>query len=162
MADVNNQDIAGLHARLNRFLREAHKSASSGLSAITTPDMARFKSYLNAVTVYQTWVVGQPELDLPETHPRVYTLEANPAITDVNNEAVNDFLRMLENTRDELTNAASARRAAGLSGFDSQRLTDNVTKAMSFLVDYVEPITPLDLPETSPDAVSSGSGTTGI
>ena len=162
MADVNNQDIAGLHARLNRFLREAHKSASSGLNTITTPDMARFKSYLNAVTVYHTWVVGQPELDLPETHPRTYTLEANPVLGDVNNEAVNDFLRMLENTRDELTNAASARRAAGLSAADSKRLTDNTTKALSFLVDYVEPITPLDLPETSPDAVSSGSGTAGI
>ena len=159
---VNNQDIAGLHARLNRFLREIHKSASSGLAAITTPDMARFKSYLNAVTVYQTWVVGQPELDLPETHPRVYTLEVITPLSDVNNEAVNDFLRMLENTRDELVNAASARRAAGLSASDSKRLSDNITKATSFLVDYVEPITPLDLPETSPAAVSSGVGTTGI
>ncbi len=160
--EVNNQDIAGLHARLNRFLREVYKSASSSLAAITTPDMTRFKSYLNAVTVYQTWVVGQPELDLPETHPRVYTLESDPTITDVNNEAVNDFLRMLENTRGELVNAASARRAAGLSQADSQRLTNNITKATSFLVDYVEPITPLDLPETSPAAVSSGAGTTGI
>ena len=162
MTSVNNQDITGLHARLNRFLREVHKSASSGLNAITTPDMVRFQSYLNAVTIYQDWVTSQPELDLPATHPREYVLETNPVITDVNNESVNDLMRMLENTRDALTNASSARRAAGLSAADEKRLTDNITKAKSFLVDYVEPITPLDLPETSPDAISSGSGTTGI
>lgn len=161
MADVNNQDINGLYARIHRYMREVYKSTSSGLNSITSADMIRWKAYLGHVSGLHAWAVGEPELDLPETHPKIYTLEEKTVFEIVNNEAVNDFLNMLENTNDALANASSARNAAGLSAPDSKRFTDNITKCNSFL-DYVASSTPQDLPETSPDAVSSGAGTTGI
>ena len=38
MATVLNQDVAGLHPRINRFLVEIHKSASSNLSEMSSYD----------------------------------------------------------------------------------------------------------------------------
>ena len=162
MASVNNHDIVGLYNRINRFLDEIHKSSSSAVSEYNEFDMTRSKSYLEAIDTYHDWVIAQPQLDLPETSPKTYELLAVPSITRVENESINDFVRIFTLTRDSLVNSQSARMPAGLMSYDSVRLRAITSKARNLLQDYVEPITPLDLPESSPQAPSSGAGRTGI
>ena len=162
MAKVLNHDIVGLYNRINRFLEEIHKSSSSLVSEYNEFDMIRSKSYLTAIDRYHDWVVAQPQLDLPETSPKEYELLPPPEVGRVENESVNDLLRIFTLTRDSLINAQSARKPAGLESFDSARLRAITSKARKLLEDYVEPITPLDLPESSPQAPSSGAGRTGI
>jgi len=159
---VNNHDIVGLYNRLNRFIVELHKSVSSQTSQVNEFDQERLASYLDAVDTFHKWVISQPHLDLPETAPRTYTLEASPEVTETENENVNDLIRLLTLARDELTNSQSARDPANLNRFDSNRLTAMISKSRAFLTDYIVPVTPLDLPESSPQEASTGSGLTGI
>lgn len=162
MKNVNNHDIAGLNTRINRFIEELFKSVSSSTSQVNAFDQIRIGSYLDAIDTFHSWVIDQPALDLPETHPRPIVLEENPVITDVENENINDIIRILQITRDEIINSQSAREAAGLNKFDSMRLTAVISKVRKFLSDYIGKVTPLDLPESSPQAPSSGPGRTGI
>ena len=160
--NVYNHDVAGIHRRINRFIIEMVKSVSTNGSLMNEFDQKRLASYLTAVKAYVGWVVSQPALDLPETSPRVYLLDANPNYDLVENESIVDVVRMLELVRDEVVNSQSARNAAGLTKFDEQRLLAVVTKVENFLASYVAIITPLDLPESSPMRSASTAGKTGI
>lgn len=162
MTSVLNHDIAGLHARVNRFIEEVYKSVSGTTSQFNEFDQARVGTYLDAVDTYREWVIDQPQMDLPETHPTEYVLEADPAITSVENESVNDLIRMFTVLRGELINSQSARNAAGLISFDNTRLVAVIAKARAFMENYVEPVTPLDMPESSPQEPNSGPGKKGI
>lgn len=162
MAKVKNHDVLGLYNRMNRFLVEFFKAVSSETSEMNEFDQARCATYLDAIDNYHAWVIAQPQLDLPETAPREYELETPPNVPIVENESINDICRLLVVGRDELINSQSARTAAGLNQFDSGRLTAIIAKTRAFLTDYVQATTPLDLPESSPKAPSSGAGLTGI
>ena len=161
-AKVNNHDIVGLYNRLNRFMEELIKSVSSQTSQLNEFDRARLVSYLDATDTYHNWVVAQPHLDLPETSPKDFILETGPEIPDVENENIDDLLRMLVIGRDELINSQSARDAANLNQFDSARFRAIIEKCRQFILTYVDPATPLDFPESSPQDVTSGPGRTGI
>lgn len=161
-AFVYNHDVVGLHRRLNRFIEEFSRSQSSPWSEILASDLTRARSYLNALRVYKAWVVAQPQLDLPETHPREYELDANPDIPDIENESVRDLINLFELTRDELVNGQSARVGSGLIAFDAIRFDAIVAKATAFLDDYVEPATPIDLPESSPMREITPPGAGGV
>jgi hypothetical protein len=159
---VYNQDVAGLHARINRFINEMTDSVSSGISLFTAFDQARLLSYTNAVHKYHDWVIAQPQLDLPETHPREYALKPNPVVPDIENESVKDVIRLLEVTRDELANCQSSRMPSGLVSFDSIRLVAVIKKVEAFIKDFVQVADPLDLPESSPQSLMAGAGKTGV
>jgi hypothetical protein len=159
---VYNQDVAGLHARINRFIDEMTKSVSSSISLFNKFDQDRLLTYTNAITKYHDWVMAQPQLDLPETHPREYPLKANPVVPDIENESVKDVIRLLEVVRDELANCQSSRMPSGLVTFDSARLVAVIGKVEAFIKDFVQVADPLDLPESSPQSVMSGSGKTGV
>lgn len=164
MADkitVYNHDVVGLTNRINRFIIEVQKSSSSGVSEMSRFDQDRLASYLDSMDAYHAWVIGQPELDLPETNPRSWEYEDFPGIIDVENEEVNDVVRLFILTRDELVSSQSARRGSGFVGFDSLRLTAIIEKARLFLTTYIAEVTPLDLPESSPLEALSGPGSTG-
>ena len=159
---VNNHDIVGLYNRINDFMLELIKSVSSQGSQMNEFDQSGLGSYLDAVDSYHAWVIAQPQLDLPETAPTIYPLRTAVETPLVENESINDLIRMMTAMRGELVNSQSARQAAGLIPFDSARLTAIVKKARTFLIDYIKPVTPLDLPESSPEIESSGVGRTGI
>ena len=162
MPTVYNYEIKGLHSRINRFIMEVWKSVSSGTSQTNAADKVRLASYFDAIDFYRKWMIAQPEIDAPETHPRDFELEENPEVTDVENESSNDVIHMLQTTRDELVNSQSARLGAGLNKFDAGRLESMVTKMRNFLANYMIPLTPIDLPESSPKEESSGAGLKGI
>lgn len=159
---VYNHDVAGLHRRMNRFIGEMAASASTNLSQMSEYDQNRLRTYLGAVRTYVNWVISQPQLDLPETSPRKYELEANPVVPLVENEAIIDIIRMMELARDEVTDGQSARMSSGLISFDVQRVGSVINKIEAFLDSYVAIITPLDLPESSPTRPVTAAGKTGV
>ena len=159
---VYNHDVAGVHRRINRFIEELMKSASSAGSQVTSHDQTRLDSYLNAIVTYLDWVVAQPLLDLPETHPRQWDLDTDPSVQDVENESIRDVIAMMELARDETVNGQSARMASGLIPFDENRIRAVVAKAGMFLTDYIQVTTPLDLPESSPMRSMTQPGRTGV
>ena len=89
-----NQDIAGLHSRINRCIEEVFKSVSSGVTDYRSADKKRILSYLDGLDAYHNWVVAQPQLDLPESHPHEYELDTNPGVGLVENDAANDIVRI--------------------------------------------------------------------
>jgi len=162
MPEVLNQDLPGLHKRINRFLTEIYKSQSSSISEVTAADQTRIITYIDAIDSYHSWMTSQPDLDLPETSPNPFTLEANPEMAPVESESCNDLIRQFQTLRDEIVNGQSARRSSGMIGFDSIRLTACTTKCRSFMTDFVANVTPLDLPESSPAKATSGLGRMGV
>lgn len=157
-----NHDIVGIWNRVNRFIREAMKQQSSNVSQINAFDQERLKSYLSAIRFYHDHVQAAPNLDLPETTPRLYELREAPVVPDMENESLADICRLLELGRDELVNSQSARMGAKLISFDSIRMMQIVEKCERFMSDYVAMATPLDLPESSPRAEMTGDGRKGI
>lgn len=159
---VYNHDIVGLWNRINRFAVEVSEAVSSNVSLTNQFDIDRLTAYLDAIDRFHDWVKAQPQLDLPETSPRVYTLEPWTVNTVIENEDMEDIVRMLLLVRDEVVNSQSARLGAGLMPPDSARLTAIVAKARAFLKDYIIPTQPLDLPETSPNDPMTPAGKTGV
>ena len=157
-----NHDVAGIHRRINRFIVELMRSASSSGSQVSEHDQVRVQSYLTAINTYVQWVVGNPLLDLPETHPRQIDLDENPMIDEVENESMRDLITLMEIARDETVNGQSSRLASTLVPFDERRLTAVVQKAEQFLTMYVQTTTPLDLPESSPMRDMTAPGRTGV
>lgn len=160
--EINNMDIAGLVQRLDRFMVEVFKSATANVSEVRQFDKARLLSYLNAMTRYHAWVTDQPQLDLSETAPRTYTIPDMTDYAQAENESVNDILRMMTALRLELLNSQSARNPCGFISHDSGRFTALVEKMNRFVLDYIDEVAPLDLPESSPRVEQTGAGLTGI
>ena len=159
---VYNHDIAGMYRRLNRFLVEIIKSVSSGGSQTNSFDQGRIAQYIGAIRSYHAWVMAQPQLDLPETAPRLMALAPTPEVPDIENESLWDVCNLLALARDELVNSQSARNASGLMSFDSNRFTAVVDKIENLLVEYIGQVTPLDLPESSPSQAMTGAGRVGV
>lgn len=152
---VYNHDIVGMISRIQRFFVELQDSSSSGVNMVTTADQARLQSYLAALTAYQAWVVASPQLDLPETNRTLWSVAPLAPIVYVDNDSINDLLRMLNLMCLELLSCQSSTLPAGLTGFDAARLTSYIAKAGNFLTAYIQVATPLDLPESSPSAPAS-------
>lgn len=161
-AIVYNHDVVGLYNRINRFVDELYKSVSSNASLMNSFDQARLASYIGSLRNYISWIVSVPQLDLPETSPRAYPLEDSPVVQAIDNDEVDDLIRLLVLSRDELTNSQSARLGSGLINFDQNRINAVIDKADLFLTTYIAKVTPVDLPESSPRDPMSPSGKVGV
>lgn len=157
-----NHDIIGIYNRMNRFIVELVKSQSSGGSEMKLADQTRLTDYLVNLNGYLTWVMAEPELDLPESHPIEWTFEEPSETIIVENEEINDIVRLISLARAELINSQSARDSSKLKPFDERRLRDIITKCQNFLENYIKALTPLDLPESSPNELMSGLGQVGV
>lgn len=157
---VYNHDVNGIYNRINRFIMEVVGSQSSGVSLTNTFDMARLASYLDSLDKYHDWVLSESQLDLPETKGMTYALELAPVVPPLENEDLEDFVRMFVLARREICNSQSARMGSGLPiKQDSIRLRALTDKARKFLLNYMTPVQPLDLPASSPlDGVTPQPG----
>lgn len=162
MSIVLNHDIAGLCRRINRFIIELYKSVSSGVHEVNEFDQVRLNHYLMAIRAYRGWIMDQPHLDLPESHPKEIEIGPDPDVSAVENESVRDVIYLMELCREELVNSQSARYPAGLIIFDDKRAMALVEKCQKFLDDYISKVQPIDMPESSPSRPMSGPGSTGI
>lgn len=162
--ETYNHDVSGIVHRVKRFQYELFKSASSGGAFVNTFDQARWAKYLDAVDTYVDHVVAQPQVDLPETHPRKIIMDLMPddAITTVENESIRDVIYYLQLMMLEAADSQSSRMSAGLLTFDENRIRALNEKARRLLNDYVAQVQPLDLPESSPTRAMSGAGKSGV
>lgn len=149
MAVTKNQDIVGLVRRANRFTTELIKSQSGGVTGVQTDDLTRLKSYSAALTAYKTWVVSQPELDMPVSHPTEHPLGDFPDFGEVKSDSLYDVITMLGKLREELIGCNSSNLGSGLTDPDAKRFDKIMEKVNAFVTDYIEHTDPLDAPETS-------------
>lgn len=161
---VFNHDVVFLYDNINRFIVELLRSQSSGVSGMVAADQGRLETYINSLRAALAWVQNQPMLDLPETHPSKYKLEPVPEVpeTGVENESINQIVRLMVALRNELVNSQSARFSTRLQPFDENRFTAIVNKVEAFLQSYVRSATPLDMPESSPNEVMTPDGKLGV
>jgi hypothetical protein len=108
------------------------------------------------------WMQAQPELDLPESHPTLFVLRDMPALPEVENEDINDIIRLCKLGCVEIENCASARDSSTMNKFDYGRCSSIIDKLESFLTNHIQKVTPIDLPESSPRAPGVTSGRMGI
>lgn len=162
--ETYNHDVSGIVHRIKRFQFELYKSVSSGGAFVNQFDQERWAKYLDAVDVYVNHVVGQPQVDLPESHPRKIAIDLMPdeEIVTVENESIRDVVYYLQLAMIECCNSQSSRMGAGLLSFDEARVRSIIEKSRRLLNDYVAQVQPLDLPESSPTRSMSGSGKTGV
>jgi len=160
---INNHDVVILADQLARFIEELYKSVSSGLSLVNTFDQARWQQYITNIRALHTHIISQPQLDLPETHPWQWAVEplVNLGFEDTENDSINQAVRLFLLAREELLNSQLARMPAGLIIYDPSRFVSIISKAESFLINYVATATPLDFPESSPQEPETGPGRTG-
>lgn len=160
VTEVINADVAGLAERADEVIYEVAKSQSANLTDMRPFDRERISQYNAMLRRYKGWVVAAPDVDLPETHPRVYPIKyiSKDISDDVENKAIRDLIRFYRSLITELVNAQSARLANGLTQHDSRRFDLVMDKVEAFLEDYVDETQPLDMPESAPssDAVDSG------
>lgn len=150
VSTIHNHDIMGLVRRINRFIIEIAQSQSAGGSLIREADLTRLILFQVALKFYKTWVVSQPELDLPETHPEEMTVPDPPDVMPSENESLKDVVIMYTKMRDELLNSQSGQVSTGLSEADARRFDDIIAKLDNFITDYIEETNPMDLPESTP------------
>lgn len=159
-----NHDVAGVARRVHRFMFELFKSVSSSGAFVNEFDQKRWADYLDAADTYISHAVAQPQLDLPESHPRQITVELLPdeEIKSVENESIIDAMYLLKLANIELLDSQSSRMGAGLLPFDEARARALISKCRRLLTDYVQQVQPLDLPESSPARPMSGQGQRGV
>ena len=161
--EVFNHDVIHIYDYLRRFHIELSKSQSSPVSGMINADQARLERYLTSIRAMVTFIQGTPELDMPETHPLPYLLEAFPMEVSVENESINYLLRLIRAAAVELTNSQSARYASRFQPFDQARFGLIVDKIEAYLNDVIRAnAVPLDLPESSPENSMPTDGFTGV
>jgi hypothetical protein len=160
---VFNHDVVWLYDLLRRFHREMERSQSAPVSGMIVPDQGRLESYLETTKQAVAWVQASPILDMPETHPRPYTLEAFPKEMNVENESINVILRLMRASAVELTNSQSARYSSRLQPFDEKRFMDIINKIETYLNDFIRAsAVPIDVPESSPEEDQVDDGAMGV
>lgn len=158
-----NQDVAATSRLLVRVLIELNKSVSASQAlGLLQFDRDRTISYLDAIVSLVDWVEGQPQLDLPETHPRFHDVGMPPDMDAVENEAVKDLMNLMVIARDELLGSQASRMPSGLIGFDSLRFRAIIAKARQYILAHLDVVSPVDLPESSPMAPMTGPGAGGV
>lgn len=158
---IYNHDIANLIKRLRRFKVEIVKSVSSGISEMGEHDLLRLNSYLDCAKSFKKWMVEEPILDLPETSPMEIVLEEMPVLSEIENDDLSLVHTMMNLIESELLNSQSARRSTGLISHDAIRFDTYITKIENFIDGFIVPVSPLDLPESSPSTPMSGPGNLG-
>jgi len=160
VTEVINADVAGLSERIDEVVFEVAKSQSANLTDMRGFDRERISQYNAMLRRYKAWVVDAPDVDLPETHPRVYPIKyiSKDISDEVENKAIRDLIRFYRSLITELVNAQSARLANGLTAHDARRFDLVMDKIEAFLDDYVDQTQPLDMPESAPssDGVTHG------
>lgn len=162
MENTYNIDIVGLCNRLGRYIEELQSFASGNTGEVYPADLTRIKSYLSGMRTYHDAIQGMARMDYVETNAKMEVLRPLPAQVDLENESLNDMVRYLMRAHMELTNSASARDSSKLNKYDSARFLASIDRAEVFAAQYIEQVTPLDMPNSSPRAAAVQEGKVGI
>lgn len=144
------------------MIGEGVLASTANISGYGKHDMKRSLSYITDMRGYLAYVVDDPEPDYVETYPHLYNLSAPAVVPEMDNDAMLEYLGIIEAARDEMVSSQSSRRAVGLISFDLERQIAYLDKAQKFLEDYAQKLLPIDLPKTSPRNPITGAGKTGV
>lgn len=160
VTEVRNPDIAGIVERTDEIVYECAKSQSAGVTDMNSFDRDRLTQYQNLLKAYAEWVVSSPGVDLPETHPREYSLKyiSTDIDDDVENKSIRDIIRLYRALMTEMSNGQSAKLGSGMIDHDKRRFDLIMTKIDAFLSSYVDTQQPVDMPETSPSSEPVSQG----
>jgi len=155
-----NRDLAGLVERIDETIYEVSKSQSEGLLDIRVADRARLDQYNARLTRYVDWIVSEPQVDAPETHPSEckVTYISQSEDDDCENKALRDLIRMYRVLMTEMACSASNRMPNSLSAHDESRFRAHMAKIENFLTSYVDDTQPVDMPESQPSSSLTGHG----
>lgn len=159
---VYNIDVVYIADKISRYVFEVIKSVSANLAATNEFDMARMLRYLEDIDAAVAYILAQPQLDMPESHPVLHPIEPLPEVPDMESDELDHVVRLLRAGYVEAVNSQSARMPAGLQPFDARRVSALVAKTRQWLVEYVQKRQPMDLPESSPQEPMTGSGRAGV
>lgn len=159
---VYNIDVTYLADKLARYAGEVQMSVSSNVAFVNQFDMERLQNYLTDIDRAIAYVLNQPQLDLPESHPMLHSIQAFPELRNLESDEWDHVVRLLRAGYIELVNSQSARLGAGLIAFDQRRVSALVAKTRQWLDDYVAARSPMDLPETAPQQAMSPAGSAGV
>lgn len=157
-----NLDVVYINDKMCRYAGEVIKAVSANLAHVNAFDMTRALKYLDDLDAAVAYVLAQPQLDMPETHPRERKLQPFPEVPNMENDELDHTVRLLEAARLEIINSQSGRMAAGLLPFDAAHVTALVAKNRAWLTAFVSARSPMDLPETSPQQLITGPGVGGV
>jgi hypothetical protein len=164
LKETLNHDVAGIVRRQVRFVKEALKSQSANTFHVMEYDIARLEAYLSACDAYKSHVVGEPQIDCPETHPSKVGLELPEigSVDSIENESISDWARLVLISAYELMDSQSSRMASGLISHDSTRYDLLSAKLKSLVENYIKTQLPLDTPESVPSVESVSNGNQGV
>lgn len=159
---VYNLDVTYLADKLARYAGEVQMSVSSNVAFVNEFDMDRLQKYLTDIDRAVAYVLDQPQLDMPESHPMMHPIQPFPDVRNMESDEWDHVFRLLRAGYIEIVNSQSSRLGAGLMPFDARRITALVAKTRQWLNDYVAERSPMDLPETSPQQTMSPAGKAGV
>jgi len=155
-----NRDLAGLVERIDEVIYEVSKSQSEGLLDIRVADRSRLDQYNARLERYVNWIVSEPQVDAPETHPSEcqVTYISQGEDDDCENKALRDLIRMYRVLMTEMACSASNRMPNSISKHDETRFRAHLSKIRNFLTEYVDDTQPVDMPESQPSSSLTGHG----
>jgi len=159
---IYNLDCTYVADKIARYAGEVMHSVSAGVAFVNEFDMARLMNYLTDLDSAVAYIIAQPQIDLPESHPMMQPIEPFPSVVNMESDEWDHVVRLLRAGYIELVNSQSARLGAGLLPFDAKRVTSLVAKCRAWLTDYVAQRMPMDLPETSPQNLMPAQGRLGV
>lgn len=160
---TNNHDIAGLVRRMDRALVEVTKSQSTAISGTLPFDNVRLKAYIASARSYRTWMSGEPFMDAPATTPLYIEVPCYGQVVPMDNDSAWDVAQLLDTAILELQSADSGRISNGFPvKDDGVRFDRTIERIEKLLLNFMEKVEPVDYPESSPRAASTGQGNTGL
>lgn len=163
-----NLHIAAICRYIARYTEEISKSASAGVTALSTADKKRLADYVSSMRVYIDWVWSLQEdddggfLDLPESHPTAVMVPIIDPVGEMENNALVDIVEYFKTLYKEAMSAQSSRLGAGLIGHDYDRMIAILDTIDSYIDTFVAATSPQDFPESSPRAFMPSAGKTGV
>lgn len=157
-----NIDINSIANRMCRYVDEVQHFQSANGGEMHPEDLVRLKSYLTGLRTFVNTVQQLERMDYVETQADLEPLRPMPEKVELENESLNDINVLIRRAHAELVHSASARQSSKLNKYDNGRLLRSITRAEALISDYIEVVTPLDMPNSSPRAAAVGEGKTGI
>lgn len=157
-----NIDIVGIANRICRFIEEIQSFASGNVGEVYPADMTRLKSYVDGLRTYHNTIQQLDRMDYVETNADLEPLRPLPEKIELENESLNDVNNLLRRQYMELTHSASSRDSSKLNKYDSARFIQSCDRMTALILNYIEVVTPLDMPNSSPRAAAVPEGKTGI
>ena len=148
---VTNRSVAYLAEQINRFVVEFALSDSANTNAIRDFDMVRLQGFLDHVNFMLDAMNAAPALDLQKSRDVQWNIGRNFIPDDLNNELVNQLIRLFIALRLEILNAAqTATFSAGIDPADFKRFKSYTQDIQNYIENVVRKVSPQDLPASSP------------